>query len=313
MATVKHFACNNSDFRRKSMNAVVEERALNEIYTPAFQAAIDAGAWAIMTSYNQVNGEWMGQNQTMVAGFLRQQLGFQWLVMTDWVSTWDGDKILSSGIDLDMPTGRALRPMRDKLLGNPAIDRMARNILRTFIASGVYGEEAAKKFRDLSLLEKFPEHVGIARKVNEGGIVLLKNNGLLPLSLDGAGPVVVCGNQARRRELAGGGSGHVSGYDLATYAEEAARRFGEARVVVDPAPTDELLRSAAAVLVFSGFDQEGEGSNRPFTLPTRKPWFSSRPEVGWRPTGRTAWRASCLLPMADRPVPPPHLTFCWAA
>jgi len=271
-ATVKHYVCNNTDFKRKSMNAVVDERALHEIYTPAFQAAIDAGAWGVMTSYNQVNGEWMGQNKALVAGFLRQQLGFHWLVMTDWVSTWDGEKIAASGTDLDMPNGRALAPLKAKLMGSPEIDRMARSILATFIASGVYGEEAAKRFQKTELLEKFPEHVDIARRVNGEGIVLLKNNGILPLSADGKGTILICGNNAERRELSGGGSGHVAGYDLVTYAEEAVKRFGADRAVVCPSPTDEQLQSASAVLMFSGFNPskertEGEGSNRTFDLP----------------------------------------------
>jgi len=270
MATVKHYLCNNTDYKRKSMNAVVGERALREIYTPAFQAAIDAGAWGIMTSYNQVNGEWVGQNREMVAGFLREQLGFQWLVMTDWVSTWDGGKILASGTDLDMPTGRALQPLKGKLQGNADVDRMVGNILKTFIASGVYEAEAAKQFKKPELLEKFPGHVAVAREVNEQGIVLLKNSGVLPLSANGT--ILVCGNNAERRELSGGGSGHVAGYDTVTYAEEAVKRLGNDRVIVAAAPTDEQLKAASVVLMFSGFNPskertEGEGSNRTFDLP----------------------------------------------
>ncbi len=270
MATVKHYLCNNTDFKRKSMNAIVEERPLREIYTPAFQAAIDAGVWGVMTSYNQVNGEWAGQNKEMVAGFLRQQLGFPWLVMTDWVSTWDGGKILASGTDLDMPTGRALQPLKGKLQGNADVDRMAKSILKTFIASGVYEAEAAGQFKKPEMLEKFPAHVSVAREVNEQGIVLLKNSGMLPLSTNGT--ILVSGNNAERKELSGGGSGHVSGYDTITYAEEAVKRFGKDRVIVAAAPTDEQLKSASVVLMFSGFNPskertEGEGSNRTFDLP----------------------------------------------
>lgn len=272
MATVKHYMCNNTDFKRKSMNAIVDERALREIYTPAFQAAIDAGTWGVMTGYNQVNGEWMGQNKEMVAGFLRGQLGFKWLVMTDWVSTWDGGKILASGTDLDMPSGRALQPLKGKLQGNPDLDRMVHSILKAFIASGVYEAEAAKQFQNTALLAKFPEHVDVARKVNEEGIVLLKNNGLLPLAADAKGPILVCGNNAERRELSGGGSGHVAGYDLITYAEEAAKRLGSDRIIINATPTDEQLKAASSVLMFSGFNPskertEGEGSNRTFDLP----------------------------------------------
>lgn len=116
-------------------------------------------------------------------------------------------------------------------------------------------KEAAKELQKLTpstpyeeaqvLLEKYPAHVAVAREVNEQGIVLLKNSGVLPLSTNGT--ILVSGNNAERRELSGGGSGHVTGYDTVTYAEEAVKRFGKDRVIVAAAPTDEQLKSASVV------------------------------------------------------------------
>ena len=86
MACLKHFLCNNTEFYRRRSNSIVDERAIMEIYTPAFKAGIDAGAGSVMTAYNQVNGEWAGESKYVITDLLRGQLGFNGLVMTDWRS-----------------------------------------------------------------------------------------------------------------------------------------------------------------------------------------------------------------------------------
>ena len=103
IATLKHFVANNTDHRRRTSNSIVGERALHEIYMPAFEAGIDAGAMAVMTSYNLVNGEYAPQSEYVVNKLLREHLGFKWLIMSDWLSIWNAENALKSGIDLDMP------------------------------------------------------------------------------------------------------------------------------------------------------------------------------------------------------------------
>jgi len=103
IATLKHFVANQTDYFRRRSNSIVDERTLHEIYLPAFKAGIDAGARAVMTSYNLVNGEWAGQSDYVINTLLREDLGFKWLVMTDWFSVWDGEKLIRSGQDLEMP------------------------------------------------------------------------------------------------------------------------------------------------------------------------------------------------------------------
>ncbi len=83
IATLKHFAANNTEYFRRKSNSVIDERTLHEIYLPPFKAGIDAGAKAVMTSYNQLNGEWCGESGRVINNILRKELGFQWLVMTD--------------------------------------------------------------------------------------------------------------------------------------------------------------------------------------------------------------------------------------
>ena len=268
-ATIKHFLCNNSEFKRKGQNVVVDDRTLREIYTPAFKAAIDADVRALMGSYNLVNGEWTGQSKELIQDFLREELGFRGLVMTDWMSVWDGRKLAASGTDLEMPRGDALDSEKSALLGSPEIDRMARNVLKTFIANGFYEMETAGNFAKPEWIKKYPEHVEVAHRVNEEGIVLLKNNGILPMSPAKAGFVLVCGDRIYTRELSALGSGHVVGYDSKSYSEEALRRFGSENVRVVNVPTDDELRAAGTVLIFCGI-REGEAMNRSFELPENR-------------------------------------------
>ena len=138
IATLKHFVANNTDYFRRKSNSIVDERTINEIYLPAFKSGIDAGAMAVMTSYNQLNGEWCGQSKYVIDTVLRGNLGFQWLVMTDWWSVYDGEKVIKSGMDLEMPfrlaTENAGQLLEEGKVSEAEIDRMARSILRTLYA-----------------------------------------------------------------------------------------------------------------------------------------------------------------------------------
>ena len=157
IATLKHFVANNTDYYRRKSNSVVDERALHEIYLPPFKAGIDAGAKAVMTSYNLLNGEWCGQSETVINEILRKQLGFKWLVMTDWWSVYDGEKLAKSGQDLEMPLAVALKDapalIRDGKVKAGDIERMAKSILRTYFAMKL---DVMK--RDTSYYHNFENH-----------------------------------------------------------------------------------------------------------------------------------------------------------
>ncbi len=135
IATLKHFVANNTDYYRRKSNSIVDERTLHEIYLPPFKSGIDAGAQAVMTSYNLLNGEWCGQSKYVIDDLLKTQLGFQGLVMTDWWSVYDGEKLVKSGQDIEMPFAVALKNVRQLLQDGKIciedIDRMVKSILRT--------------------------------------------------------------------------------------------------------------------------------------------------------------------------------------
>lgn len=268
ITTLKHFACNNTDFHRRNTNTIIDERTLHEIYLPAFKAGIDAGAMAVMTSYNQINGEWCGQSEYVINKILRKDLGYKWLVMTDWWSVWDAEKIIKSGQDLEMPGAQYIQKDAQKLLNEGKvkeadINRMARSIIRTCIAMGLYD----RKVEDLSYLEKFADHEKVALQTAREAIVLLKNDGnILPIKKDAVKKILLTGEYVEKLAR-GGGSAEVEGYDVVTMLTAFKDEFGDKLEYVKN-PTDEQLKAADIVLLSVGtFDSEGY--DRSFALPEK--------------------------------------------
>ncbi|MFP4643184.1 MAG: beta-glucosidase [Spirochaetales bacterium] len=265
MATVKHFIANNSDWCRRLSNSVVDRRALEEIYLPAFRAAVEAGVGAVMTSYNQLNGEYCGESKNVIEGLLRTELGFDGLVMTDWTSVTDGERVASSGQDLEMPYGEMLDAKRDTLTGDPRIRTMAEHVVAACVRMGFYEDS----FREMpELLERLPEHETLAYRVAAEGIVLLKNKAdVLPADFDEGQTILVTGNWGVRTPICGKGSGYVEGYNQTSFFEAVNTAADGVNVIYRADPTDEELEQAIYVLVFTGFEFEGEGADRDFSLP----------------------------------------------
>jgi beta-glucosidase len=264
--TLKHFVANNTDFHRRTSNSVIDERTLHEIYLPAFQAGVNAGAMAVMTSYNQLNGEWCGQNNYVITQLLRGEMGYRWMVMTDWWSVWDAKRIMESGQDLEMPGEKNIATDGERLLENGSVspehlERMARSILRTTIAMGLLD----RPVKDTYFLKKYPEHVQVALETAREGIVLLRNQGILPLPKDGK---LLLTGLFTHKFPRGGGSAEVEGFDNLQMAEALKAEFGDRLSVVDT-PTDDELRAAPVVLLSTG-TSDSEGWDRAFALPEKE-------------------------------------------
>ncbi len=263
VATLKHFVANNTEYFRRKSNSVIDERTLHEIYFPSFKAGIDAGAKAVMTSYNQLNGEWCGQSATVIGEYLRKQLGFQWLVMTDWSSVFNGELVAKSGQDLEMPGADALKNL-DELLKTGKVkiadvDRMAKSILRLYFAMK-FGE---RKKGSPSEAE-YARHELVALQTAREGIVLLKNdNDILPIKPE-IKTILLTGDYVEKLAM-GGGSATVKGYNIKLMIDELKKEFGgRIRYVKNPSTSD--IKSADVVLCNIGtFDTEG--LDRPFELP----------------------------------------------
>ena len=266
IATLKHFVANNTDFDRYNSNSILDERTLNEIYLPAFKAGIDAGAMAVMCSYNLVDGEWAGQSEYVIKNLLRGHLGFKGLVMTDWWSVHDALKIIKSGQNLEMPGNdqialNAKGLLKEGKVTDSDINSMAKSILTTTISMGLL----QRPVKDTSFLKTFAEHERIALQTAREGIVLLRNqNKILPVKKEYVKKILFTGMFAEKRAR-GGGSGDVEGYNPVSMLNALRNEFGE-KIEYIKTPTPEQLKKADIVILSIGtFDEEGY--DRPFDLP----------------------------------------------
>lgn len=278
IATLKHFVANNTDYKRRTSNSVVDERTLNEIYLPAFEAGINAGAMAVMTSYNLVNGEYAGQSKDVITGLLREKLGFKWLVMSDWWSVWDAKKVIESGLDIDMPGEprpeypdytrkpeffvryAAKSLVEEGKVKEADIDRMVTNVLTTKIAMGLL----ERPIKDTSYLKNYQEHEEVALQTGRESIVMLENNNVLPVNPSDEVSILVTGPYADKIPY-GGGAAEVVGYDNITMLMGLKEIYGN-KVSLIENPKDDDIKSASHVIYSTGtFDSEGW--DKPFDLP----------------------------------------------
>jgi len=229
-ATIKHFMGNNSEFDRNRTDSRIDERTMREIYLPAFEAAvIEAGVGAVMAAYNKVNGIHMSQNAPLNIDILKKEWGFAGILMSDWISTYDGLAAARGGLDLEMPAGMHMN--RDNLL--PAvkngqlsvsiIDDKIRRILRTLVRFSLLDREA----NDLKIPRYNPQAREIAWQGARESIVLLKNEGnLLPLDGKQVKSILVVGPNAYPAVTGGGGSSEVKPFTSVSLLEGIANYHG---------------------------------------------------------------------------------------
>ncbi len=272
-ACLKHFICNETEFYRRRSNSVVDERALHEIYMPPFKAGIDAGVAYVMASYNQLNGEWTGQNHDVITGLLRNELGFRGCVMSDWSSVNDTEKVIKSGLNTEMP-GRSQvftdvpKLLEEGKITEEDINKMIRPSIATGFAFGLYNRE---KYRP-ELLANYPQHEQTVYDVAAEGIVLLRNNGILPLAKDRK--ILLTGkflDIVPRTQDHPAASAAVKGYNNVTLTDAMKAEFGDA-VTVAENPTREELAAADVVLISTG-TLDMESFERPFALPKNEENF----------------------------------------
>jgi len=223
-ACVKHFAVNSQETRRLSVDAIVDERTLHEIYLPNFEAAIvRGGAWTVMSAYNQVNGAFCSENPYLLTDVLRDRFGFTGLCMTDWGGVNERVEGVRAGQDLEMPyigpehDGQIVRAVRDGTLDEAAVDRAVAHVLGIVLRA-----HAAR--RPGSVFDPDAHHA-LARRAAAASVVLLKNEGaVLPLSR--LSRVAVLGAFATDPRFQGGGSSHVNPSRVDVPLDELRRALG---------------------------------------------------------------------------------------
>ncbi len=238
-ACVKHFALNNQEYRRNTTDVRLSDRALYEIYLPAFKAAVqDGGAWTIMSSYNLYNGQHVSQNKRLLKEILRDQWGFDGAVLSDWGAIHDTKQAIDGGVDIEFGTwvDRAtfsnnkhdnyflaypyLKMISEGQIDTTELDIKASNALRLIFRTAM---NPSKPFGSLNS----PEHVAAARMIAGEGIVLLKNSGsLLPLNLEDKKKIVVVGENAIKKMTVGGGSSSLKARREVTVLEALKDRVG---------------------------------------------------------------------------------------
>lgn len=220
-ACVKHYAANNEEVDRNTVDVQMSERALREIYLPAFKAAVvDGGVNTVMGSYNKFRGQYATHNEYLVKKILKGEWGFKGVLMSDWGAVHNTMEAMQNGTDLEMGTDLGMLPnpnynkffMADTVLAlvksgklsEQLIDEKVRRILWVmFKTNMIDGKRQPGSFNT-------KEHQKVALKVAEEGIVLLKNeNGILPLQKNDLKSIAVIGENANRPNSMGGGSSQV--------------------------------------------------------------------------------------------------------
>ena len=210
--SVKHFAANNQEIDRMTIDVRVDERALNEIYFPAFKAAVEKGnVWSVMAAYNKLNGFYASENNYLLTEVLKKRWNFQGLVMSDWGAVHSTVPTLKNGLDLEMPTGGFLNSeaVKKALTANEIsetnINEMVRRLIRVMFFAGLMDA----KTPDNGSIDT-PEHRQIALEAARGGIVLLQNQkNILPIDTNKVRSVAVIGPNADAARIGGGGSAQV--------------------------------------------------------------------------------------------------------
>jgi len=277
--SIKHYAVNNQEFQRFIISAEVDERTLREIYLPAFEKAVkEAQPWTVMCSYNKVNGVLASEHHTLLLKILKDEWGFEGLVVSDWGAVRDRVAALRGGLDWEMPGPQNRRvkavveAVRSGELAEATLNESVRRILRIVFKAretpkgGTFDEDA---------------HHRLAHRIAAEGMVLLKNDPLPQqgrlLPLRGHRRIAVIGRSAKAAYIQGGGSSHINpirvdvpfqelqsradGAEL-TYAEGYPADDSFRKDLIDEAVELALSADVALLYIALPFHKESEGYDR---------------------------------------------------
>ena len=240
-ACVKHYALNNQEINRHTTNVIVDDRALYEIYLPAFKAAVQEGkAWAIMGSYNLYKNQHNCHNRYLLNDILKGEWGFDGVVVSDWGGVHNTEEVIYNGMDMEFGSwtnglskgmGNAydnyylahpyLKQIKEGKIGTKELDDKVRRILRlafrtTMNRNRPYGAMLSE------------EHIAAARKIGEEGIVLLQNKkNILPIDLNRTKKIAVIGENALKMMTVGGGSSSLKVQYECSPLDGIKRRIGD--------------------------------------------------------------------------------------
>ena len=213
-ATIKHFAANNQEYERMFVDVMISDRALNEIYLPAFKAAVtEADVLCVMSAYNKLNHHFASESDYLLINKLKKEWGFKGLVMSDWGAVHSSIPTALSGLDLEMPNGEYLnkstlqKAIDDGTIPLSTIDDKVKRILTVIFKLGLFDNEEWEEDDDLINSD---ENIKVAYQTALESIVLLKNEqSILPFKTDDEKTIAVIGQNAKLARTGGGGSSFV--------------------------------------------------------------------------------------------------------
>ena len=233
---IKHFAVNNQETNRGSVDAQVDERTLREIYLKPFESAIvEGGAMSVMPAYNKVNGDYCSENEHLLNEILRGEWGFKGMTVSDWGGTHSTMGAMLHGLNVQMTGSNYLgQPVIDSIatgaLTEDLVDEKVRQILRVRFAVEAVPSDVAN-----TVMTSQPESQRIAREVAEKSIVLLKNQGILPIKSEVKKIAVIGQNAVLKTQSGGMGAGVKALYEV-TPLEGICTRAAEKDIAVMYAP-----------------------------------------------------------------------------
>jgi beta-glucosidase len=227
--SLKHFAANNQEHRRMSVDAIIDERTLREIYLASFENAVrKAQPWTVMSSYNKVNGEYASENNKLLSDILRDDWGFEGFVVSDWGAVNERVDGLEAGLELEMPSSngagdqKIVEAVQSGKLSEKVLDRAVERVLTIIFKAVDNNKQKATYDKDA--------HHQLARLVARESMVLLKNEErILPLKKEGT--IAIIGEFAKSPRYQGGGSSHVNPTKLENIFEEIEKASPNASVL----------------------------------------------------------------------------------
>ena len=288
-ACIKHFVTNDQEYERFSISSEVDERTLREIYLEPFRIAIrKSNPWAVMSAYNRVNGTYACENDHTLLDILKGEWKYEGIVMSDWFGTYDR-QVPNSGLDIEMPGAarwmseeHVKRALDDGPLTEEMLDDKVRRLLGVLEKARLFANPELQTER----AENKPGHRRIIREAAREAIVLLKNDGTLPLKK--VKSIAVIGPNAQTAQILGGGSSSVTPHYAVSPFEGIKNRAGDKIEVraadgcfiykTLPAPAPETLSTAQGrrglhLSLFNGTEFAGEPVYKDITTRMQYGWF----------------------------------------
>lgn len=276
MANIKHYIANNQETQRGSINEIIDDRTLHELYMPAFKAAVqEAHVDSVMCAYPRVNGAFNCENEPLLNGVLRDEWGFKGFIMSDFGAVHSTRASMMAGLDLELPGGRfyAASLARDAADGSVPMQLLDEALTRRYAAMieiGIFGRTTLGRVQNAAI--PILAHGEISRRIAEESMVLLKNDGnLLPLDTHALRTVALIGPYAVRAKSGGGGSSYVNPFytirpEDGIYSHMQSQRTLLVEDGSNIAAAVAAARRAQVAILMIG-DDEGEDHDHSLSLP----------------------------------------------